>query len=56
MQIHTDFRDVSRLGVCVERFRVAIAEAAFDEESEDSFDEWEFFVAVVVFNSQREFL
>ena len=43
MQVETNFRDVSRLE-CVERFRVAIAEAAFDEESEDSFDEREFFV------------
>ena len=55
MQVHTNFRDVSRLE-CVERFRVAVAESAFDQQAEDSFDEWEFFVAVVVFNSQREFL
>ena len=56
MQVKTNFRDVSRVGVSVERFRVTVAEAAFDQQAEDSFDEWEFFVAVVVFNSQREFL
>ena len=55
MQVHTYFRDFSRLK-CVERFRVAVAEAAFDQKAEDSFDEWEFFVTVIVFNSQREFL
>ena len=49
MQVHTNFRDVSRLSVCVERYCVAVAESAFDQKAEDSFDEWEFFVTVVVF-------
>ncbi|MEQ1605203.1 MAG: hypothetical protein ABL999_10075 [Pyrinomonadaceae bacterium] len=47
MQVETDVGDVSRLAEFGKTLGATVREAAFDKQSQNSFDKWEFLIALI---------